>query len=148
MSKRKLIVGCLLIIVSAVAWYGYREYTRGIKNLQYVKPDLELKAEELIGSFESDEKKAAAMYIDKVIAVTGYIRDIEKDDHGNYTVILGKEGSLSSIRCSMDSLNTGIDVLQKKSTIAVKGVCTGFNTDDLVGSDIFLNRCVIDKNKK
>jgi hypothetical protein len=32
--------------------------------------------------------------------------------------------------------------LQAGTNVIVKGVCTGFNADELVGSDVVLNRCV------
>ena len=71
---------------------------------------------------------------------------MEKDESGHYTLILGEEGSMSSVRCSMDSTHQqAADELQINTEVIIKGACTGFNADQLLGSDVILNRCVIVK---
>jgi len=71
---------------------------------------------------------------------------VEKNGNGFYTVILGEEFLMSSVRCSMDSLHQ-MDVasLTTGTLVTMKGNCSGFNRDELLGSDVILNRCVIEK---
>ena len=98
----------------------------------------------LIQVFEKNEAEANAQYLDKIIAVRGTVRTVEKDDKGYYCVILGKQNSMSSIRCSMDSVHQEeVAGIPAGSVITVKGACTGFNADELLGSDVILNRCVL-----
>ncbi len=148
MKKKKLII--LAIIAFALAgggWYAYAEYTRKVSDLSKVKADIALSTSELIGAFEADEAKANADYLDKIIAIKGQVKNVEKNDQGHYTVILGDPGSLSSVRCSMDSLHQQeVAHLPEGSLVTMKGACTGFNADELLGSDVILNRAVLQKN--
>jgi hypothetical protein len=143
MKRKKIIITAILVAVTCGAWYGYSEYTRKVKDLSKVKPDEEMTAQQLISFFENDELTANQKYLDKIIAVRGRVKAVEKNGRGHYSVILGQPGSMSSVRCSMDSLHQNAVVnLSEGSTITVKGACTGFNSDELLGSDVILNRCV------
>ena len=147
MKKKKVIILAILAFgLAGGGWYAYSEYTRKVKDLTTVRADLDIKATELITAFEKNEAEANAAYLDKVIAVTGRVRSVEKNDRGQYAVILGENNSMSSVRCSMDSTHQA-DVLYipEGSQISIKGACTGFNTDELLGSDVILNRSVLNK---
>ena len=127
--------------------YGYREYTRKNRNLSYVKANFKIQANALIKEFEENEKRANEKFLDKIIAVSGAIRDVIKDDKGFYSIVLGGDENMSTVRCSMNSIDQDeVGLLKKGNIIMIKGACTGFNADDLLGSDIILNRCVIQKN--
>lgn len=145
MRIKKIIVGSVIIAVLGGAGYGYSEYNRKPKSLDKVKPHVVLSAETLIKDFETNEKDANSKYLDKIIAVDGKIRSVEKSENGYFTVVLGKEGTMSSVRCSMDSVfQQAVANLSAGSEIRMKGACTGFNADELLGSDVILNRCVVD----
>ena len=146
MKKKSIIFSFMAVAIIGGAWFGYSEYNRKVKDLSDVKAQVTIKTNELISAFEKSEKAANAQYLDKIIAVTGNIKAIEKDDRGNYSIVLGTEGSMSSVRCSMDSVHVNDVMLVKEGAeITVKGACTGFNADELLGSDVILNRCVINK---
>ncbi len=143
--KKKILIG-LAIIVLTVAIYGYQEYSRRNIDLAYADADYKSQAKSLIKEFEENEKVANEKFLDKIIAVTGVLKEIIKDDKGYYTVVLGDVNGLSSIRCSMDSDHQhDIALLNEGNNITLKGICTGFNADELLGSDVILNRCVIQK---
>lgn len=148
MKKKTLII--LSIIAFGLAgggWYAYTEYTRKVKDLTKVKADMGMTASSLIQAFETNEQKANADYLDKVISVSGKVKAVEKNDQGHFSVILGEEGSLSSVRCSMDSAHQqDVVSLTKGSPVTLKGACTGFNSDELLGSDVILNRAVLQKD--
>lgn len=146
MKKKKIILSAILAAIICGAWYGYSEYNRKVRDLIDVKAQLQLNAAHLIGTFEKNETEANAQYLDKIIAVKGTIKTIEKNDKGYYSVILGEEKSRSSVRCSMDSIHQhDVASLPVGSLITIKGACTGFNADELLGSDVILNRCVVEK---
>lgn len=148
MKKRRIIPGVIFVAMIGGAWFGYGEYSRKVKDLQEVDAQIKLKTNEIIAAFEKDEKNANAYYLDKVIAVTGNVKSVEKSDQGYYTVVLGDAGSMSSVRCSMDSVHVKeINGVSEGKIITVKGACTGFNADELLGSDVILNRCVVDSEK-
>lgn len=146
MKKKKIILSIIVFAIMGGGWYAYKEYTRKVKDLSNVKAAVQLNATELISAFEMDEVKSNDLYLDKIIAVKGMVKAVEKNDKGYYAVILGNESSMSSVRCSMDSVHQqAVADLVKGTVITMKGACTGFNADELLGSDVILNRCVLDK---
>ncbi len=139
--KRTVAIVILIVLVLS-GLYTYRIYTGKVKNLEDVKADVTVTATDLISAFEKDSAAANKQYLGKVVVVNGRIKSIEKESG---TIVLGNEGSLSSVRCSLDTNYvkriTGLNVA---NPITIKGACTGFNADELgLGSDVVLNRCVI-----
>src|SRR5688572_8796338 len=146
MKKKRIIFSVVAIAMLCGGWYGFREYNRKVKDLSKVKAELRIQASDLITAFEKSENEANTLYLDKIIAVNGTVRSVEKDDKGHFSVILGKENSLSSVRCSMDSSHQAeVSRLAAGTSVTMKGACTGFNADELIGSDVILNRCVLEK---
>ena len=132
-----------------LALYLYKEYNRTNKDTAGLRPDYTIAASSIIKDFETDDSLAGKKYTDKIILAEGIVKDILKDDRGFYSVMLGDSTSLSSVKCSMDSTyNLEVCGLQKGANATVKGVCAGFNADELLGSDVILVRCVIDKKNK
>lgn len=138
----------LLVLAAAGGWYAYKEYNRKNPDLAEAKADFTLSSSALVAAFEKDEKAANKTYLQKVISITDMVKAIDKDDKGFYTVVLGDTAAISSVRCSMDSVhNNEAAALKKGDKVAVKGICTGFNADELgLGSDVILYRAVVTKN--
>lgn len=148
-NKILLILGLILLVAAVGALYIYKEYNRTHKDTADLKPDYALSATQLIQEFETTEQASNKKYWDKIIEAAGIVKDISKDDRGFYSVVLGDTSSMSSVRCSMDSVhNEEAAVLKKGSSVSLRGICSGFNADELLGSDVILVRCVvISKNK-
>jgi len=148
MKKKRILLGFIAVAIIGGAWLGYNEYNRKVKDLADVKAQITMQTNDLINAFEKDEKTANAQYLDKIIAVKGNIKTIEKDDRGNYSIVLGDNSSMSSVRCSMDSVHAReVISINEGTEVVVKGACTGFNADELLGSDVILNRCVLESSK-
>lgn len=144
MKRKKIIFSILALAVIGSGWYGYGEYNRKVKDLKNVRAQLHIGANDLIREFEKNEKAANELYLDKIIEVKGIVKTVEKSDRGHYAVILGAENNMSSVRCSMDSsYHQQVMVLASGTVIIMKGACTGYNADELLGSDVILNRCVV-----
>lgn len=140
----KIIIPLILLIAVAGAWYAYKEYNRKPASMENTKADFATNTATLIAAFEENEAKANLQYLDKVVEVEGAIRSVNPDEAGLYTVTLGDDGSLSSVRCSVDSVfSERASELQPGGSITVRGVCTGFMADPLLGSDVTLVRCAI-----
>ena len=154
MKKRKNLKRIFLllgVVITVAALYGYKEYNRKNKSLHDVEAAFTLKFDEIITQFSTDEKKANAAYTGKTILIKGNVKTVDKDDKGFYTVVLGDAGSISSVRCSIDSTESPkVVALQPNSPVKIKGICTGYNADESglgLGSDVILNRCVIETGK-
>jgi hypothetical protein len=150
-KKQRIILFALVAVTAAGGgWYGYKEYTRSNTDLTKVKADVSITAAVLVKEYEINDSSANKKYSGKIIETEGSVKSIEKDDKGYYTVVLGDEAGMSSIRCSMDTTHQQDAArLTVGSSAVVRGVCTGFNKDEMgLGSDVFLIRSVIIQNKK
>jgi len=152
MKKRinlKRIFWVVLVIATAAGFYAYREFNRKNKNLHDVEAVVHLKSADIITQFSNDEKKAMTAYSGKAIAISGTVKTIDKDEKGFYTIVLGNNESMSSVRCSIDSTESlQAATIQSNSTVSIKGMCTGYNADEMgLGADVILNRCVIEPTK-
>ena len=151
MKRRKrilIIPGIVLLAAAATAWYIYKEYNRVHEDTADLKPDYSISASDLIKEFENNEKSSNEKYWNRVIQVNGMVKEVKADDRGFYSVVLGDTSAMSSVRCSMDSIhNKEASVIQKGKMAVMKGICTGFNADDLLGSDVILVRSIVDSKK-
>lgn len=148
MKKRTILFSFIGLLVAAGALYGYLVYTKGNKDLANVKPALTIEAEKLVQEFTSNEKAANQKYLPKeeyIIDVTGTVKSINKDERGKTTLVLQASASdMSSVQCAIDSTHVkDLTVLSAGASARVRGVVTGFNSDELLGSDVFLARCVL-----
>lgn len=138
----------LLVIAGAVGFYIYREYNRTHKDTAKLKPDYTVTATDMLKEFETNEQASNKKYWDKVLSVEGMVKEITKDDRGFYAVILGDTAAMSSVRCSIDSAHSNEALTVSRGlTVTVKGICSGYNADEMLGSDIILVRSVIDQKK-
>ena len=144
---KKVVLLVLVIVIAAVGFYAYKEYNRTNQDLKNSKADFTLEATALIAAFEKDSSSANKQYVDKLIAVTGHVKSI--DAQGNPVVIaLGERGQMSSVQCSMDSTYaTEYKAIKEGDQLTIKGICTGGRTEDLFGTDVILNRCVLENKK-
>lgn len=146
-TKQKIFVG-IAVFFAVATWYGFKQYTRQNDDLAHATADVHITCTDLIRSFVTNEKLANQKFLDKIVAVTGKVKDINKDEKGYYTLVLGEENTMSSVRCSMDTVHArDIAVIKAGNQVTIRAACTGFNADDLLGSDVILNRGVlVDKN--
>ena len=149
MKKRKLIRNLslfALVIIIAGSVYAYKEYNRKNKSLHDTEAVYVTQSDSLLSQFGNNEEKSTIAFNGKAISVSGPVKSIVTDEKGFYTVVLGKESSMSSVRWSIDSAESGkAAALQLNSIVTIKGICTGYNADDMgLGADVILNRCVID----
>ncbi|MDP4263045.1 MAG: hypothetical protein Q8941_10995 [Bacteroidota bacterium] len=152
-KKKKFVWPVILLIIVTIvfgAWKGCTEYNRRNKDLGTVKADVKISAVDLIHDYETNDSASNRKYLGKVVEVTGYVKDVKKDDTGNYTIVLGDSSGLSSVRCAVDTTHQqDAASLAVGSSATIRGNCTGFNKDEMgLGSDVILNFSVIIKNKK
>jgi predicted phosphodiesterase len=150
MSTKRMILTLVLIAITVAAFLAYKTYTRTNKDLLKLKADIQISAGDLIKEFEAGDSAANKKYLDKIIELTGNVKKLEKDDAGDYTIIIGDTLSMSSVRCLSDTNHrSDAAIVKENSTITIRGVCTGFKKNELLGenlgSDVELTRSVIIK---
>ncbi|HQQ97371.1 MAG TPA: hypothetical protein PLX35_08905 [Cyclobacteriaceae bacterium] len=144
--NKKLILGLLVVAaLLAGAGYAYREYYRPHVNMEDVNAAYDQDAITLIREFEGNEARANQKYLSQVLTVHGVIKAV--DSTSGWVISLGDPDTNTSVRCLMDSTFRS-KALKPGLTIGIKGYCTGFNADELLGSDVLLDRCVLSADSK
>ena len=147
MYMKRVILLILVIVIAAVGFYAYKEYNRTNQDLKNSRPDFTLEATALITAFEKDSLSANKQYVDKLVAVTGHVKSIDAQDNP-VVIALGEAGQMSSVQCSMDSSYAEeYKAIREGDQLTIKGMCTGGRTEDLFGTDVILNRCVLENKK-
>jgi hypothetical protein len=106
-------------------------------------PVFTLKADELYNEFKNNQKQAEAKYNGKIIEINGKIKNIETKDSLIIVVFsfssdeFGDEG----IRCTLlDEFKDKVSKVKENEYLAVKGLCTGYNS-----TDVILEKCSLIK---
>jgi hypothetical protein len=148
MSRKTLLLVVMVIAAITAGVYTCREFNRTNANVANLKPAYEVQASDIIREFNDNDTSATKKYLGKIVTVNGPVRKIDHDEDGYYTIILGDSAGLSSVLCAMDTTHR-LDAakLNQVSSLSVKGYFIGYEKDEtgLLGSDVKLNRCVIEK---
>jgi hypothetical protein len=145
MTKKRIIIGGIVVVILMAAVYTWYEYNRTVQGLSAVRADYSVNATALITEFVTNEDSANKKYLNKILSVKGTIKSIEAGQ-GAGTIVLGDASDMSGVRCVLDSSAHPMNPsLQQGAVITIKGAITGFSKDEtgLLGSDVQLNRCVI-----
>lgn len=133
--KRLIIILLSLAVVGG--FVGYKMYNKPHQNIETASADLAIKANDIFSDFENDEAAAGAKYNDKIVAVSGKISAIEKEEDGIVKVTLDAGGDFGGVICQMEP-ETDISKFKEGANVTLKGKCTGYLMD------VILVRCVPD----
>jgi tRNA_anti-like len=147
-STRYILLAIIVIGVGG-GIYGYKEYNRTAKDIALVTPSFTLNSNVIIDEFTKNDSIANAKYLGKTIAINGLLKSMDKDENGYFTVVMGDSTTSTSVRCSMDSThNNEATNLKEGAIVNIKGICTGYNKDEMgLGADIILNHSCINKKQ-
>ena len=87
----------------------------------------------LYTAFAADETAAGKLYNDKVVQVSGTVREISSEANGPTNVLLETGDPLGAVVCEFAAANA--PAWKKGMNVTVKGFCAGFNMD------VLLQRC-------
>lgn len=134
MKKVILLVLGLAVIGAGV---GYYMWNKPHKNLTNTKADVTLDAAALFNEFKADETAANAKYLDKVIAVSGKVKEVVNDE-GTVKVSLDTgDPNDFVVRCELSTTTAHARTsFNQGEAVTFKGACSGFNFD------VLLNNCV------
>lgn len=129
----KYLVGLLIIGLASGAYMYYKPH----QNIKTSKADVSLSAMEVFQAFESDESTANEQYLDKIMAVSGKVRDVSKNEEGIVSVTLDAGQDMFGVICQLDQLSKHPrEDFPIGEEVSFKGVCTGMLMD------VVLVRCV------
>lgn len=140
MKKRKFIIAIGLTLLIIAAGYGSYQYNRRPADIRRESYDTAIDAVELVQAFNRDEETANRNYVDKVLLVTGKLKQIDYNSSGQATMHLDAGEDPVSVVCSFYKQETPtLKNIVPGSTVRVKGVCTGKLMD------VILNKCSLAK---
>jgi hypothetical protein len=126
-----LIAFTILSIAAAYIWFFiWNPSAPSIENENAISID----AATLFNAFVTDEKKANADYLDKVLDVRGEVTNISVNTDGLPVILLKTNDMMFGINCTMEEKNISV---KTGDQVTLKGLCTGYLTD------VVLVRCHI-----
>lgn len=131
--RKGTIILVLLALAAIGAAIGYLKYNEKTPTASDLKADVSVDAKTLFNAFNTDEAAAGKTYIDKVIEVTGEVREVSSASGGPVNVLLETGDALGAVVCEFAADEA--PAWQKGAQVKVKGFCAGFNMD------VLLQRC-------
>jgi len=132
----KYTAGFIAIVVVAgagFAWWVYHKPHRNINDEIAVK----VATNALLDAFKQNEKKASSQYNDKVVELSGIVKEASKNEAGNWVVNIENDMHTGSITVAFSALR---DAVQPFDSIAYKGICAGYFPED---NNIVINEAVL-----
>jgi hypothetical protein len=127
--------GLLLALVGAGV--GFYLWNKPHENMDRAKTDVQISAGELFTAFAENEAQANETYLDKVIAITGKVREVSNSPEGITKVTLDSGDEMFGVICQLDELSDHQRTdFQPGESVTFKGKCTGMLMD------VVLVRCV------
>lgn len=134
MNKRVLLlIGGLLVL--AAAFYAYREWNRDLVKADEARAEVSLTAEELFKAFTADEMGANARFNDKLVEVSGTVREVSGGGAAPVNVLLESGDPLGAVVCEFEAGSA--PAVKKDEKVTIKGFCAGYNLD------VLLQRCAV-----
>jgi len=118
----------LSAILAALYMYNLKK-----TDMAKAKPDFIITASALQKAFENDETAASALYINKILEVTGKIATVKPAENNVLNISLETESDLSSVICTFTAVAdpSGFRV---GDMITLRGECSGFLMDVLMNN--------------
>jgi hypothetical protein len=124
MRKRIIVFAGVILCLTAMA-IGYHLYNLPRTKAVDVPVDKKVTATELFGAFAKDEETANTQYTNKVLEISGAVRDVQKNGK-ELSILLSGGTSEGGVNCT---LAEDIPAPRIGSLLHVKGRCTGFLMD-------------------
>ena len=125
----------LSAVVIAGGIYGIYLYNKKPLDTHDQNADFDVSATVLVQEFLNNEEAAAKKYVDKLLIVTGPIKEINMEAS---TLFLDASDPSATVTCSFyTSENEHLKKLKPGDWVSVKGKCTG----KLI--DIVMNNCIL-----
>jgi tRNA_anti-like len=134
----KKIVLIILVLGVIGAGTGYYLYNKPVASLENKKADAVVTADQLIAAYEADEKAADAMYLGKVIEVSGKVSAVT-EENGINKVQIETGNPMSLIICEMEQ---GVDAgtMKPGDVTNIKGLCSGYLSDVILVQSTFVKK--------
>ncbi len=126
MKKRTVIIIVTMTALAALAsvYLYLNQPHRSVRS----EEGISIAADSLFLAFQENEDAANSLYLNKVLAVTGKIKSVEKNTAGMTVIVLETGDLMFGINCTLD----GEVTLKQGDEVIVKGICTGYLADVVI----------------
>ena len=130
-TKNKIIIAIALIAAIAFGVYYY-VFVYSSQHRRQVQSEIgiAITSDSLVAKYQSDEKLANSLYLNKAVVVTGNLLSIDKNQEGKTTLVLGRSDSFSNVSVTM--ISTAAIIQKVGESITIKGLCTGALSDVVI----------------
>lgn len=123
-----LVLGLIGAATGTYLWF------KPVAKISSMETEISIPANELFTAFETDEATANDQYLNKVIEVTGIIKEVKKSEIGLPVAIFETDDLIFGVMCEFET-KEGAAEIEAGQLLTIKGVCTGKLLD------VVLNRC-------
>jgi polyisoprenoid-binding protein YceI len=140
--KNKLVVVLIgLLVVGLIGFLVVQNMYKNAKRNVNTEQAIATTPEKLLAAFTANEAAANAQFIDKTVEISGIVQSIESIDNSQTLVKIGTN-SAASIACTFSSAIN----FKPTDSVAIKGICTGYVNDVLLGNCLATSVTPITKN--
>ncbi len=140
MNRKNKILLLLLAFLSIVSFIYYKVSNPYKIDIETIATEKMVSANELVASFNTNEKLANTTFKGKIIEVNGIVKEITFLNNRN-TVLLHGNIPSSSVLCDMqqDQLKA-VKRLTIGEQVKLKGICKGFLKDAILLNCMLINK--------
>ena len=129
-------LGCgLVAFLAGLLIHFYNKPPRNVAK----ETGIPVTATELYAQFTSDHSQANAVYLNKVLQVSGQVLTIKNSPFADPVVVLSTGDPLFGIACSLNMVEPSAKPVKPGEKITVKGVCTGYLSDVVLSNSCLVN---------
>ena len=119
---KKIIIGFLVLgLMGGV--FAYMQFNKEHRDIVAEEASIKIESTDLFQAYVDDEAAANAIYLDKVVEVTGIITELSTES-GAEMIVLQTSDDFFGVNVYFDDVNS-LSGLESGNTIRIKGHCTG-----------------------
>jgi hypothetical protein len=137
--KKNILIFFIVIVLIAVVT-GYMIWNKPHQNVKDANA-VKITAIELYNGLANDSTRAKSIYVNKVVAVSGEVKEVTKNQQNQQIILLKTNIPGGYVNCTMEENANNI---KPGDTILLKGICSGYiggDKDMDLPGDVFLIRC-------
>ena len=143
----KWALGILILVAIAAGGFAWWIFHKPHRNIN-TEIAVTIGTNDLLDAFKKNEKTASTEYTNKVLELTGIVKEASKNDAGNWVINIENSTQTGSITVAFSALQ---DTIQAFDSIAYKGICAGYFPEDnsgVINEAVLLFKSKSDTTKK
>ncbi|RBW59715.1 hypothetical protein DS884_08240 [Tenacibaculum sp. E3R01] len=138
-TKKTFFFAIIFLFLLLIGIITYQFLIVNKKHSSTSKVEISIQSTKLVEAFIHNETKADDLYINKLIQVTGVIKEINFLNDKTTLILEGNNSNNSGIICDIHKSQTKkLTNIKKHQKVTLKGICKGFL------KDVILLDCYID----